>query len=93
MKSEWKSFVSRPREHDLYGFYAVMRWYTKEKTWVVLYVGKGVIRQELDNIFSGRSNDAIGHYMSCFSKSKTNLVWLKWLPEPHDNKEVGPTVC
>ena len=40
MSSEWHPFGSHPH-NDVEGFYVIMRWFAKEKSWVPLFVGGG----------------------------------------------------
>lgn len=88
MQSEWRSYISRPKQLDMFGVFVISQYYVQEKMWVVLYVGKGRVSRELDKIFTGRSGEAISHYMVSFpkktvrSKDQKTLVWLKWLPDP-----------
>ncbi len=87
-ETDWQPFYSRPRQFIM-GFYMICRWYKNEKSWAMLCVGKGDIREKLDMNFAGKYSQPISMYLSSFPKHSRNLLWIKWMKDPFYPYEVS----
>ena len=77
-QASWQSYKSRPRS-DGFGYFLVLRWFSKEKAWVPLFMNYGIVSSCLAKLFSTREATPICKYLSSFPHSERKLLWVKWL--------------
>ena len=87
--SEWRPCNARPKHDDMQGCLVIGRWYDQQKTWAILYVGQGCIRDLLESRFRASRKWSIGMYLSSFpKKALRKLIWIKWHKDPYYPREV-----
>lgn len=88
MASAWQPCYARPK-YEMQGCLVIGRWFDDQKTWAILYVGQGCIRDLLESRFRASSKWSIGMYLSSFPKrALRKLIWVKWRKDPYYPREV-----
>lgn len=93
MASEWRPFHARPK-YEVQGCFVIGRWFDQQKTWAILYIGQGCIRDLLESRFRASHKWSIGMYLSSFpKKALRKLIWIKWRKDPYYPREVWNKQC
>ena len=81
ISGEWLPSCARP---SAYGYYAIWRWVAKTKTWLLLYIGRGLVGNSINNHFAYKRPDKLADsYFSSFPKCARHNIWFTYVKDPH----------